>query len=136
MILDSVSGKFQSGQLTAILGPSGAGKTSLMNILAGLKCAVDCKTLLYRIHAHAFFPCFFFFYVSQHNSKTPVIGDIEVNGRRGGADESRKMTAYITQKDHLLAHLTVAEYMSMAAELKLPTNMPVADKRCIVKKKT
>ncbi|XP_046639075.1 ATP-binding cassette sub-family G member 1-like [Daphnia pulicaria] len=36
-ILHKISGAFNSGQLTAILGPSGAGKTSLMNILAGLK---------------------------------------------------------------------------------------------------
>lgn len=37
MILHKMNGAFKSGQLTAILGPSGAGKTSLMNILAGLK---------------------------------------------------------------------------------------------------
>jgi ABC-type multidrug transport system ATPase subunit len=36
-IIHQLSGIFKSGQLTAILGPSGAGKTSLMNILAGLK---------------------------------------------------------------------------------------------------
>ena len=36
-ILHQISGSFKSGHLTAILGPSGAGKTSLMNILAGLK---------------------------------------------------------------------------------------------------
>ncbi len=36
-ILHHISGAFRSGQLTTILGPSGAGKTSLMNILAGFK---------------------------------------------------------------------------------------------------
>ncbi|XP_057375116.1 ATP-binding cassette sub-family G member 1-like [Daphnia carinata] len=36
-ILKQISGTFNSGKLTAIMGPSGAGKTSLMNILAGLK---------------------------------------------------------------------------------------------------
>ena len=36
-ILNKVSGAFKSGHLTAIIGPSGAGKTSLMNILGGLK---------------------------------------------------------------------------------------------------
>ncbi len=38
-ILHQMNGSFKSGHLSAILGPSGAGKTSLMNILAGLKCA-------------------------------------------------------------------------------------------------
>ena len=33
-ILKSVSGIFKAGEITAILGASGAGKTSLMNIIA------------------------------------------------------------------------------------------------------
>jgi ATP-binding cassette subfamily G (WHITE) protein 1 len=36
-IVKGVSGKFKSGELTAIMGPSGAGKTSLLNILTGFQ---------------------------------------------------------------------------------------------------
>ncbi|KAI2474028.1 white, partial [Diabrotica virgifera virgifera] len=35
VILDSINGDFSGGELTAIMGPSGAGKTMLLNILAG-----------------------------------------------------------------------------------------------------
>ncbi|XP_026470958.1 ATP-binding cassette sub-family G member 1-like [Ctenocephalides felis] len=35
-ILKGVSGSFRAGEVTAVLGPSGAGKTTLVNILSGL----------------------------------------------------------------------------------------------------
>ncbi|KAJ3396090.1 hypothetical protein HDU80_010069 [Chytriomyces hyalinus] len=35
VILDGISGEVQSGKMTAILGPSGAGKTTFMNVLMG-----------------------------------------------------------------------------------------------------
>ncbi|XP_054741597.1 ATP-binding cassette sub-family G member 1 [Anastrepha obliqua] len=36
-ILNDVCGEFKSGRLTAVLGPSGAGKTSILNVLSGFK---------------------------------------------------------------------------------------------------
>ncbi|KAJ3237403.1 hypothetical protein HDU81_009501 [Chytriomyces hyalinus] len=35
VILEGISGEMQAGKMTAILGPSGAGKTSFMNVLMG-----------------------------------------------------------------------------------------------------
>lgn len=34
-ILDGITGEVKSGQMLAIMGASGAGKTSLLNLLAG-----------------------------------------------------------------------------------------------------
>jgi len=39
-ILNQINGSFKSGELTAIIGPSGAGKTSLLNLL-GRRCEQD-----------------------------------------------------------------------------------------------
>jgi ABC-type multidrug transport system ATPase subunit len=35
--MKNICGKFRSGRLRAILGPSGAGKTTLISVLSGFK---------------------------------------------------------------------------------------------------
>ncbi|GAB0089477.1 ATP-binding cassette sub-family G member 1 [Sergentomyia squamirostris] len=45
-ILKHLSGCFRSGRLCAILGPSGAGKTSLLNILSGFRKPTEDSSLL------------------------------------------------------------------------------------------
>jgi len=44
-VLKGLSGSLRPNRLTAILGPSGAGKTSFLNILSGRTGAGDGKTL-------------------------------------------------------------------------------------------
>ena len=44
-LLNEVSGAFQPGILTALVGVSGAGKTTLMDVLAGRKTGEPCSTL-------------------------------------------------------------------------------------------
>lgn len=88
-IIKGVSGKFLSGELTAIMGPSGAGKTSLLNILTGLQVAnisgsIKCTT-----------------------------------STKNGASQYKKESCYILQNDDLPRLLTVLEIMNIAANLKL-----------------
>ncbi|GLV37361.1 uncharacterized protein CBL_10672 [Carabus blaptoides fortunei] len=88
-ILKGVSGAFISGELTAVLGPSGAGKTSLMNILAGYTCRG----------------------VSGDG--------IRVNGRPRNTRHFRPLTTYIMQEDRVQPRLNVMEAMMVASRLKI-----------------
>lgn len=40
-ILKNLNGEFRSGELTVIMGPSGSGKSSLLNILTGFRYVSD-----------------------------------------------------------------------------------------------
>jgi ABC-type multidrug transport system ATPase subunit len=58
---------------------------------------------------------------------------VEVNGRPRDGRRFRKMSAYITQRDHLLLHLSIDEYMTVAAHLKLGNRVPDAHKKATVR---
>lgn len=93
-ILRGVSGKVEAGQMLAVLGPSGAGKTSLLNALAG---RVPAKT-----------------------RGSVLTGKILINGVDINNINMATLAAYVMQNDALFALSTVRESLMFAAELRLP----------------
>ncbi len=71
-ILNQISGKAESGELMAILGPTGSGKTSLLNVLAARTPVAD-------------------------SAMTRLTGSIWVNGMPRNEKKFREMSAYVIQ---------------------------------------
>eukprot|EP00052_Salpingoeca_macrocollata_P002474 m.30691 g.30691 ORF g.30691 m.30691 type:complete len:648 (+) comp12321_c0_seq1:96-2039(+) len=99
-ILHDVSGFAQPGQVLAIMGASGAGKTTLMNLLAG------------RL-------------TNAKNGETS--GEILINGKKRDYSTLRNYTAYVVQEDLFFAELTPREIVTFAAALRLPQNLHQAE---------
>ncbi|KAJ1964682.1 hypothetical protein IWQ62_002863 [Dispira parvispora] len=93
-ILSKITGAFQPGRLTAILGPSGSGKSSLLNLMAG----------------------------SAHQGQ--MSGDIFLNGRHVTGQGIRLVSGYVFQDDVILATMTVLEAITMCATLRCPDLTP------------
>ncbi|BGP38555.1 FAD-dependent urate hydroxylase [Rhodotorula kratochvilovae] len=98
-LLDSISGAVQPGEVMAVLGASGAGKSTFLDLLA------------------------------RKNKRGAVAGEILVNGRPVSAGEYRRVVGFVDQEDTLMGTLTVYETVLYSALLRLPRDMPFADKR-------
>ncbi len=88
-ILKGLSGHAKTGEMLAILGPTGCGKTSLLNVLAA------------RVP------------VTKAASLT---GNITINGQQRDESQFRKISAYVLQDDLMYPHLTVYETLYLAAQ--------------------
>ena len=88
-ILRGVSVRFDSGRVTALLGPSGAGKTSLLALLSG----------------HA-------------SDWGDVSGRVTVNGQLLSACMFRRLGTLVPQDDVLLPGLTVRQTLTFGARLR------------------
>lgn len=95
-ILSYINGHVMSGQMLAVMGSSGAGKTSLLNLLAG------------RITT---------------NKGAKASGSVYANDEPRDYNKFRQVSAYVLQDDDMFAELTEREQISYAARLRLPKEM-------------
>ncbi|KAA1070223.1 hypothetical protein PGT21_004356 [Puccinia graminis f. sp. tritici] len=98
-VLRQVSGKAKSGQLLAIMGASGAGKSSLLDILA------------------------------KKSKAGFVTGDILINDMQISNDQFKSLIGYVDQEDTLMSTLTVYEAVLCSAMLRLPKDMSLDAKK-------
>jgi ABC-type multidrug transport system ATPase subunit len=98
-ILDGVRGTVEPGQVMALMGGSGAGKTSLMDILA------------------------------RRRKVGSINGGIWVNDKILDDNLFKSIIGYVDQQDTLMDTLTVLETIMYSALLRLPRKMGDAQKR-------
>jgi putative ABC transport system ATP-binding protein len=93
--LKGVDAEFPAGQVSAVVGPSGSGKSSLLRILA----------------------C-----VDRPTAGSVRIGDLELSalGARARRQVRRRMVGYVFQQpaDNLLPYLTARGHLELAAQLR------------------
>lgn len=89
-LLKGVSGAFRPGVLTALMGVSGAGKTTLMDVLAGRK------------------------------TGGYIEGNITVSGYPKNQETFARISGYCEQTDIHSPHVTVYEALVYSAWLRLP----------------
>lgn len=106
-ILNSISGRAESGELLAIMGPTGCGKTSLMNILAARVSSLD-------------------------KNMSKLDGNVYINGALRNDSKFRRVSAYVLQDDSLFPHLTVHETLLLAAHFYLPDAVELSAKEELV----
>jgi ABC-type multidrug transport system ATPase subunit len=93
VLLKGVSGSFRPGVLTALMGVSGAGKTTLMDVLAGRK------------------------------TGGYIEGSITISGYPKKQETFARISGYCEQKDIHSPHVTVYESLIYSAWLRLSSEV-------------
>lgn len=92
-ILSGIQGAAHPGEITAIMGASGAGKTTFLDILA------------------------------RKNKRGIAKGNLYVNGEKISDNDFKSMIGFVDQEDTMLPTLTVHETILTSALLRLPKEM-------------
>ncbi|XVE96638.1 hypothetical protein REPUB_Repub02eG0239900 [Reevesia pubescens] len=104
-LLRCVTGKLMPGRVSAVMGPSGAGKTTFLSALTG-KTAAGCN----------------------------VTGLILVNGKNEPIQSYKKIIGYVPQDDIVHGNLTVEENLRFSARCRLSADLPKPDKVLIIER--
>ncbi|XP_004447360.1 ATP-binding cassette sub-family G member 8 isoform X2 [Dasypus novemcinctus] len=97
--IQNLSFKVRSGQMLAIIGSSGCGRASLLDVLTGRGQGGKIKS-----------------------------GQIWINGQPSTSQLVRKYVAHVRQHDQLLPNLTVRETLAFVAQLRLPRTFSQAQR--------
>ena len=148
-ILKGCTGSFEPGRLTAVMGASGAGyakhkatlESSAARVDRGHRSGSAESRVRWRSASETHLR---FLSVALCRSKTSLLniisgnatkgkteGTILMNGLKLNLDEMarmREISAYIQQDDILIATMTVREYVTLSAKLRLPKSMPLSEK--------
>ncbi|KVI09715.1 ABC transporter, conserved site-containing protein [Cynara cardunculus var. scolymus] len=103
-LLRCVTGKIMPGRITAVMGPSGAGKTTFLSALAGK--AHGCR----------------------------ITGSILVNGKPDSIHSYKKIIGFVPQDDIVHGNLTVEENLWFSAKCRLSANMLKQDRVLVVER--
>ncbi|CAK7343116.1 unnamed protein product [Dovyalis caffra] len=103
-LMRCVTGKIMPGRVSAVMGPSGAGKTTFLSALAGK--ATGCT----------------------------MTGSILINGKNEPIHSYRKIIGFVPQDDIVHGNLTVEENLRFSARCRLSADMPKADKVLVIER--
>ncbi|XP_022841624.1 putative white-brown complex homolog protein 30 isoform X3 [Olea europaea var. sylvestris] len=103
-LMRSVTGKILPGRISAVMGPSGAGKTTFLSAVAG------------------------------KSTGCTMSGSILVNGKPDSIHCYKKITGFVPQDDIVHGNLTVEENLRFSARCRLSADMPKPDKVLVVER--
>ncbi|XP_047322682.1 ABC transporter G family member 28-like [Impatiens glandulifera] len=103
-IMRCVTGKIMPGRVSAVMGPSGAGKTTFLSALAGK--ATGCTRT----------------------------GQILINGKPDSIHSYKKIIGFVPQDDIVHGNLTVEENLWFSARCRLPADLPKMEKVLVVER--
>lgn len=98
-LLDGITGSVKPGEVMAIVGASGAGKTTFLDILA------------------------------RREKRGVTSGIVLINGRKMSNQEYKRVVGFVDQEDLLMETLTVYETVLYSALLRLPRDMSLEAKK-------